>query len=80
MISFQTLLDSEGIVVLNQELTDSVSKALSIDCVISYSIRLRGIFQGKQLFCLQFCLPSKWGSFLKGKNLLLEEQILSFKI
>ena len=25
------------------------------------------------------CLPSPWGSTLKGKNLLLQEQILSFK-
>ena len=33
---------------------------------------------GKQLY--YFCLPFQLESTLKGKNLLLEEQILSFKI
>ena len=26
-----------------------------------------------------FCLPSQWGQFLGGKNVLLKEQILAFK-
>ena len=37
-------------------------------------------FQGKQLFLSIFFHPSQLGSTLKGKNLLLLEQILSFKI
>ena len=35
--------------------------------------------QGKQLFHLHFHFPSQLGSTLKGKNLLLKEQILSLK-
>ena len=46
-------------------------------------------FQMKQLFYFHFCLPSQWGeggvvvggrgSTLKGKTLLLLEQILNIK-
>ena len=36
-------------------------------------------YQGRQLCHFLFCLSTQFGSTLKGKNLLLREQILFFK-
>ena len=41
---------------------------------------MNGYIQGKQICIFHFCLPCQLGSTLKGKNLLLEEQILPFRV
>ena len=38
-----------------------------------------GTLSGEAFLSFPFCLSSQWGSILNGKNLLLYEQILSFK-
>ena len=74
---------------LNESLCLIDRKCLRID-----SLRLKGFAEQKLVLYrdkvkwyifrgsnsnFHFCLLFQWGSTLKGKNLLLEEQILSFK-
>ena len=43
----------------------------------NFAVKVNGYTFGQAT--LPFLFPSQWGSTLKGKNLLLQEQILSFK-
>ena len=41
-------------------------------------LRSVGILSGEAIMPFSFCLPTEWGSILKGKNFLRMEKILCF--